>query len=85
MEEIFFLGSRSLHSWPDLSPLISCYYTFSGPQASGISRCAHLSITMNLAMQDSLALSLGPRKGSMERAVEAEGRGTLGTQVSVRA
>lgn len=33
-------------------------------------------------MQGRLVLSLGPRRGARERAVEADERGTLGTQVS---
>lgn len=69
---------------PDLtcSPSLSSYDAFTGSQALGISGCAHLSVTGNLVVQGSRAVSLGPKKGSRQRAVEAEGRGTLGTQVS---
>ena len=43
----------------------------------------HMSVTRNLALQGRLELSLGPRKGSREIALEAEGRGTLNTEVSM--
>lgn len=69
---------------PDLtcSPPLSSYDAFAGSQALGVSGCAHLSVTRNLVEQSSHAVSLGPKKGSRQKAVEAEGRGTLGAQVS---
>lgn len=43
----------------------------------------HMSITKNLTVEARLELSLGPRRGPRETAVEAEGRGTLNNQVSM--
>lgn len=81
VEESFSLDPEGLV--PDLtcSPPLSCYDAFAGSQALGISGCAHLSVTGNLVVQGSRAVSLGPEKGSRQRAVEAQGRGTLSTQV----